>query len=150
VDADPDLICWRQGQCLPYGEGVSFWALTEIVKAETGILENDPPDVAGWDLGESWFSSGAMLARMNFGSTLAANQKFRLASAAKRFASTSSSALTWALGTLRTPPLESDVQSALANYLVATGPWSGSDAQLQAKVPGLVHLIAGAPEYQLI
>jgi len=110
----------------------------------------DPPDVAGWDLGESWFSSGAMLARMNFGSTLAANQKFRLASAAKRFGSTSSSALTWALGTLRTPPLESDVQSALANYLVATGPWSGSDAQLQAKVPGLVHLIAGAPEYQLI
>ncbi len=110
----------------------------------------DPPDVAGWDLGESWFSSGAMLARMNFGSTLAANQKFRLASAAKRFAATSSSVLTWALGTLRTPPLESDVQSALANYLLAIGAWSGSDAQLQVKVPGLVHLIAGAPEYQLI
>ena len=27
VDADPDLISWRQGRSLPYGEGVSFWAL---------------------------------------------------------------------------------------------------------------------------
>ena len=27
VDADPDLIFWRQGRCLPYGEGISFWAL---------------------------------------------------------------------------------------------------------------------------
>ena len=30
-----------------------------------------------------------------------------------------------------------------------TGAWSGSDAQLQAKVPGLMHLIASTPEYQL-
>ena len=34
------------------------------------------------------------------------------------------------------------------NYLKATGAWTGSDAQLQAKAPGLVHLIAGSPEYQ--
>ena len=39
----------------------------------------DPPDVAGWDLGRSWFSTGSMLARMNFASSLAANQKFNLA-----------------------------------------------------------------------
>ena len=42
----------------------------------------EPPDVAGWALGQSWFSTGAMLARMNFASTLAANQKFKLATAA--------------------------------------------------------------------
>ncbi len=53
VDADPDLVCWRQGQCLPYGDGVSFWALAEIVKAETGILESDPPDVAAAKLAEA-------------------------------------------------------------------------------------------------
>jgi len=53
VEKDPDLICWRQGQCLPYGDGVSYWALAEIVKAETGILENDPLDVAATKLGES-------------------------------------------------------------------------------------------------
>src|SRR5262249_50761798 len=29
----------------------------------------EPPDVAGWDAGQTWFSTGAMLARMNFAST---------------------------------------------------------------------------------
>jgi class 3 adenylate cyclase/tetratricopeptide (TPR) repeat protein len=37
----PGLVRWRQGRCLPYGEGVAFWALGEIVKAEAGILESD-------------------------------------------------------------------------------------------------------------
>jgi class 3 adenylate cyclase/tetratricopeptide (TPR) repeat protein len=46
VDAWPDLVRWRQGRCLPYGEGVTFWALGEIVKAEAGILESDPPQAA--------------------------------------------------------------------------------------------------------
>ena len=32
---------WRQGRSLPYGEGVAFWALAEIVKAQAGILESD-------------------------------------------------------------------------------------------------------------
>ena len=41
VEADPDLISWRQGRSLPYGERVSFWALGEIVKAHAGILESD-------------------------------------------------------------------------------------------------------------
>jgi class 3 adenylate cyclase/tetratricopeptide (TPR) repeat protein len=41
VDADPELITWRQGRCLAYGEGVAFWALAEIVKAQVGILERD-------------------------------------------------------------------------------------------------------------
>ena len=27
VDADPDLITWRQGRCLAYGDGVTMWAL---------------------------------------------------------------------------------------------------------------------------
>src|SRR5207244_8571975 len=41
TEADPDLISWRQGRSLPYGEHVSFWALGEIVKAHAGILESD-------------------------------------------------------------------------------------------------------------
>jgi class 3 adenylate cyclase/tetratricopeptide (TPR) repeat protein len=41
VDDAPELISWRQGHCLPYGDGVTFWALGEIVKAEAGILESD-------------------------------------------------------------------------------------------------------------
>ena len=39
----PGLVRWRQGRCLPYGDGIAFWALGEIVKAECGILESDSP-----------------------------------------------------------------------------------------------------------
>ena len=41
VEASERLVTWRQGRCLPYGEGVTFWALAEIVKAHAGILETD-------------------------------------------------------------------------------------------------------------
>lgn len=44
ADADPELITWRQGRCLAYGDGVTLWALGEIVKAQAGILEQDVPD----------------------------------------------------------------------------------------------------------
>ena len=47
IDAKPELVRWRQGRCLPYGEGITFWALGEIVKSEAGILESDSADVAG-------------------------------------------------------------------------------------------------------
>ena len=46
IDARPEFTTWRQGRCLPYGEGISFWALGEILKAHTGILESDLPAVA--------------------------------------------------------------------------------------------------------
>ncbi len=46
VEARPGPVTWRQGRCLPYGEGITFWALGEIVKAHARILESDPPDAA--------------------------------------------------------------------------------------------------------
>jgi class 3 adenylate cyclase/tetratricopeptide (TPR) repeat protein len=41
ADADPEFITWRRGRSLSYGEGISLWALGEIVKAELGVLESD-------------------------------------------------------------------------------------------------------------
>ena len=38
---DFGLVFWRHGRSLPYGEGVTFWALSEMVKAQAGILESD-------------------------------------------------------------------------------------------------------------
>ncbi len=35
------LTYWRQGRSLSYGQGVSYWALAEMVKAQAGILETD-------------------------------------------------------------------------------------------------------------
>jgi len=43
VDDRPEIVFWRQGRCLPYGDGITFWALGEIVKAHAGILESDRP-----------------------------------------------------------------------------------------------------------
>ncbi len=53
LDDRPDLITWRHGRCLPYGEGITFWALGEIVKAEAGILESDDQHVAASKLDET-------------------------------------------------------------------------------------------------
>ena len=44
VDQLPEFVTWREGRCLPYGDGISFWALGEIVKAQAGILETDGQD----------------------------------------------------------------------------------------------------------
>jgi class 3 adenylate cyclase/tetratricopeptide (TPR) repeat protein len=45
--SDPrSFVYWRQGRSLPYGEGVSFWALGEMVKAQAGILESDAAEAA--------------------------------------------------------------------------------------------------------
>jgi class 3 adenylate cyclase/tetratricopeptide (TPR) repeat protein len=46
VDAEEELTHWRQGRSLPYGEGVTYWALAEMAKAHAGILETDTPDEA--------------------------------------------------------------------------------------------------------
>jgi class 3 adenylate cyclase/tetratricopeptide (TPR) repeat protein len=35
------LTYWRRGRSLSYGEAVPLWALSEIVKAQAGILESD-------------------------------------------------------------------------------------------------------------
>jgi class 3 adenylate cyclase len=34
------------GRCLPYGEGVTYWPFGEILKAQAGILDTDPPELA--------------------------------------------------------------------------------------------------------
>src|SRR5262245_28301439 len=122
-------------------------ALTPL--ANMGQILFDPPDVSGFDAGQSWFSSGAMLARMNFASTLAANQKFNLATAAKSANRSPQSFLSYCMDQIATPPVDSSVTGEWMAYLTATGAWTGSDVQLQAKGSGLVHLIAGSPEYQL-
>jgi class 3 adenylate cyclase/tetratricopeptide (TPR) repeat protein len=35
-----------QGRCLPYGDGVTYWPLAEILKGHAGILDTDPPELA--------------------------------------------------------------------------------------------------------
>jgi class 3 adenylate cyclase len=40
-----------RGRCLPYGEGITYWPVAEIVKSAAGILRSDEPEVASAKLG---------------------------------------------------------------------------------------------------
>jgi class 3 adenylate cyclase/tetratricopeptide (TPR) repeat protein len=53
VDYQPEIVFWRQGRCLSYGEGITFWALGEVVKGQAGILESDGPEQAAEKLSSS-------------------------------------------------------------------------------------------------
>ena len=53
VEESPEIVLWRRGRSLPYGEGVTFWALSEMVKAQAGILESDSSDQTGEKLREA-------------------------------------------------------------------------------------------------
>ena len=46
VDARPEMTLWRQGYCPPFGEDITYRALSEIVKGHAGILDSDEPDAA--------------------------------------------------------------------------------------------------------
>jgi class 3 adenylate cyclase len=36
----------RTGRCLPYGEGITYWPLGEVLKEHLGLLESDAPETA--------------------------------------------------------------------------------------------------------
>ena len=38
----PDRVLWHPGRCLPYGDGVAYWALGEMVRHRLGIAEDAP------------------------------------------------------------------------------------------------------------
>ena len=112
----------------------------------------EPPDVSGWDLGQSWFSTGSMLARMNFAAQLAGNQKFNLANAATAARANTSPDDLLAFFVDRLSPMTYDAgpYGELAAYLTASGPWAGGGTQLQSKAAGLARLIVGSSEYQFL
>ncbi len=41
IDGIEEPRWWHQGRCLAYGEGVSYWALAEMVRSRAGITEED-------------------------------------------------------------------------------------------------------------
>ncbi|HYT67347.1 MAG TPA: DUF1800 domain-containing protein [Vicinamibacterales bacterium] len=123
-------------------------ALNPLISMGQQLFE--PPDVAGWDLGQLWFTSGAMLARMNFAAQIASNQKFELRNAARGQVNSPEGLVSWALDRMTTATFPSDSYNALIDYARAGGAWTGSETQLATKASGLAHLIVGSGEYQLV
>ncbi|NUR55440.1 MAG: DUF1800 domain-containing protein [Acidobacteria bacterium] len=123
-------------------------ALTPMVTMGQQLFE--PPDVAGWDLGPAWFTSGSMVARMNFAAQLATNQKFELRDQAKPVVKSPESLVSWAMDRLTAASFPSDGYNALLDYARAGANWTGSDTQLATKASGVAHLIAGSAHYQFV
>ena len=46
IERGAEMVFWRQGRSPPYGAGVTFWALADIVKAHAGVLATDSAGVA--------------------------------------------------------------------------------------------------------
>jgi uncharacterized protein (DUF1800 family) len=110
----------------------------------------EPPDVAGWERGTAWFTTAAMLARMNFASSVTSRQRTNIAIDASGNGPTPEALLSFYLGRLSPAPFDSQPYATLLDYLRSGTTWNGSAAQLRVKAPGLIHLIVGSSEYQLI
>ncbi len=46
LDGLVDTILWHEGRSPSYGDGISYWALAEIVRGRAGIAESDDPAAA--------------------------------------------------------------------------------------------------------
>ena len=46
VDGLTETVYWHRGRCPSYGDGVTFWALGEMVRMRAGIAETDPPGLS--------------------------------------------------------------------------------------------------------
>lgn len=118
--------------------------------ANMGQTLFEPPNVSGWSLGPAWFSTGTMLARMNFAASLAENQRIAIARPALGSAASPTSFLNHFLDQLTLPELSNDVRATLLQYLESGGGWTGSSSQVTTKSSGLVHLLAASSEYQFV
>jgi hypothetical protein len=106
--------------------------------------------VAGWPLGANWFSTSTMLARSNFAATLASSQKGFLAVGLQEQASSPQALMAAMLERVTPAPFDSLPEQALLNYLVAGGPWTGSESQVSTRAAGLARLLVASSEYQLV
>ena len=62
IDGLAGTVLWHAGRCLSYGDGVSYWALSEMVRGRLQIAEEDPQDVAAERLRtglERWIEDSA-------------------------------------------------------------------------------------------
>jgi class 3 adenylate cyclase/tetratricopeptide (TPR) repeat protein len=53
LDGVTELAYWHQGRSPAYGEGITFWALAEMVRARAGITESEEPASVRTKLAES-------------------------------------------------------------------------------------------------
>ena len=87
LDGVTEDIYWHDGRSPSYGEGVTFWALGEMVRGRAGLAESDDEATTRRKIAESvaaivtdeserrWIES-ALLALLGYGASLGADQMF--------------------------------------------------------------------------
>jgi uncharacterized protein (DUF1800 family) len=123
-------------------------ALTPL--SQMGQVLYDPPSVGGWQTGTAWFSTSSMLARMNFAASLAKSQRAPLADWLRGASRSPESLLSHLTTRILAAPYGSQEYGTLLAYAQSGSAWTGTAAQVQAKVGGLAHLIMGSAEYQVV
>lgn len=124
----------------------------QVVFSMAGMGQSlfDPPSVGGWRLGRAWFSTTTTLARMNFAMALCWSQAEALAQSLVDDAATPEALVASVLDRLTFKPLDPAQRALLVSYVEAEEPWSGRADQIRSKAAGLIRLVLGLGEYQMI
>src|SRR5262245_42004454 len=85
----------------------------------------EPPDVNGWELGSGWFTTGGMLARMNFASALMVSQRDNIVRELSGSGTSPESVLEFFFDRLSTAPFDQGTREELIAYLETGGAWTG-------------------------
>jgi uncharacterized protein (DUF1800 family) len=114
----------------------------------------DPPTVEGYKGGPTWFTSNTMIARANFGRDFAATRRDDLIAGATQAGAKNNPGQLVDFFLTRMGVFDPDpaLRAELVQYVQSGSgtPWTGSAAQLRAKVPALIHLITGSADYAFV
>lgn len=132
---------------------------------QMGMRMLEPPDVAGWDWGTSWFNTATTLVRFNYANSVATT---RLGSDGRvtsiyvdptalikdKNLVSADDVVDYFLGLMVESQVSDDTQYVLTQYLETddTGkyvPFTLTTATIDKKVRGLIYLIMIHPEYQM-
>ena len=114
--------------------------------AEHGQALFEPPDVNGWDLGQGWFSTGAMLNWMNYAASLTTNQRINLRDEARLFAQTPQGVMSFVMSACRRRRWSRSRTTSCSPTCAPGTNWTASDNELRAKVAGVMHLVLGSSD----
>ena len=136
-----------------------FQSATNSLSGMGQVLYN-PEDAKGWDWGFSWMNTGTLFARATLANALATNR----AAAGTRFdpgrllagkdASTAEKVVDILADRLNISDVAPDVRAAWITYVNANddgsrGTWTNTNANVDKKVRGLVHLMLTSPAFHL-
>jgi uncharacterized protein (DUF1800 family) len=114
----------------------------------------DPPSVEGYRAGETWINSNTMLARTNLSSILAGHRRVALANEVKELGleNDPTAIVDHILVRLGLTKPDRRMRLELLDYMSGGygAHWGGWDWQLQTKISGLIHLIAGTGDYAFV